>query len=470
MAGMRMVLTAAAGLALWQTMGAGAALAEPPTADSAKAEARDILNHAVNLDTSVEGKKVPELANWLADKFKAGGFPAADVRVLPMGDTAALVVRYRGDGSGGKPILFLGHMDVVTAHRADWTRDPFSMVEENGYFYGRGVFDNKSGVTGLASSFLRLKRDGFKPTRDLILVFSGDEETTGVTTKKLIAEHRDLIDAEFALNSDGGGGALDAAGKPLGYQLQTAEKTFASFALTAHNPGGHSSQPRKDNAIYDVMDALQRLRAYAFPVQWNDTTIAAMKVAGAEDKTPVGKAMLQFAAHPGDVAAAKVLSDSPFSVGQIRTTCVPTLLSGGHADNALPQSATATVNCRIFPGVKVSEVQAQIQKLAGPKIAIKPLDDYASSDASPLRPDVMAAVKAAVQAIHPGVAVTPGMIAGATDGVFYRSNGIPTYGVGEVFIKDTDVFIHGLNERLPVAALYDGLVYYDTLIRKIGGR
>jgi acetylornithine deacetylase/succinyl-diaminopimelate desuccinylase-like protein len=450
---------------------AGAAHAEPPTSGRVRKEAREILAHAVNLDTSVEGKKVPELANWLADKFKADGFPATDVHVIPMGDTAALVVRYRGDGSGGKPILFLGHMDVVTAHRADWTRDPFNMVEEKGYFYGRGVFDNKSGVTGLSESFLRLKREGFKPARDLILVFSGDEETTGATTKKLIAGHRDLIDAEFALNSDGGGGALDeTTGKPLGYQLQTAEKTFASFTLTAHNPGGHSSQPRKDNAIYDVMDALARLRAYAFPVQWNDTTIAAMKAAGAVDRTPLGKAMAAFAAHPGDPAAAKVLSDSPFAVGQIRTTCVPTLLQGGHADNALPQSATATVNCRIFPGVKISAVQAQLQRLAGPKIEIKPLDDYASSDASPLRPDVMAAVKAAVQAIHPGVSVAPTMIAAATDGVFYRSAGIPTYGVGEVFIKDSDVFIHGLNERLPVAALDNGLIYYDVLIRKIAGR
>jgi acetylornithine deacetylase/succinyl-diaminopimelate desuccinylase-like protein len=462
--------TVAAGIAAFAIL-ASAAYAEPPTSDRARAEAREILNHAVNLDTSVEGKKVPELANWLAEKFTAGGFAAADVHVVPMGDTAVLVVRYRGDGSGGKPILFLGHMDVVTAHRADWTRDPFNMVEEKGYFFGRGVFDNKSGVTGLTASFLRLKRDGFRPTRDLILVFSGDEETTGVTTKKLLAEHRDLVDAEFALNSDGGGGTLDeATGKPLGYGLQTAEKTFASFALTAHNPGGHSSQPRKDNAIYDVVDALSRLRAYAFPVQWNDTTIAAMKAAGETDATPLGKAMAAFAAHPGDPAAAKTLSDSPFAVGQIRTTCVPTLLQGGHADNALPQSATATVNCRIFPGVKIATVQAQLQKLAGPKIEIKPLDDYASSDASPLRPDVMAAVKAAVQAIHPGVSVTPAMIAGATDGVFYRSAGIPTYGIGEVFIKDSDDFIHGLNERLPVAALYDGLVYYDVLIRKIAGR
>lgn len=464
---MRILTAVAAGVAF-----AGAAAAEPPTADSAKAEAREIYARAVNLDTSVEGKKVPELGNWLAEKFKAGGFAASDVSFIPMGDTGALVVRYRGDGSSAaKPILFLAHMDVVTAHRSDWTRDPFTLVEENGYFYGRGALDNKSGLAGLAASFLRLKRDGFKPTRDLILVFSGDEETSGVTTKKLLAEHRAMIDAEFALNSDAGQGSLDEkTGEPKGYGLQTAEKTFASFALTAHNPGGHSSQPRKDNAIYDIVDALTRVRAYAFPVQWNETTIASLKVAGATTKGPMGAALTKFATHPGDADAAKQISNNPFFVGQIRTTCVPTLLEAGHADNALPQSATATVNCRIFPGVKIADVQAQLQKLAGEKIEIKPLDDYASSDASPLRPDVMAAVKAAVEAIHPGTPITPGMSAGASDGVFYRGAGIPTYGVGEVFLKDSDDFAHGLNERLPVRSLYDGLVFYDALIRKIAGK
>ncbi|HVY90337.1 MAG TPA: M20/M25/M40 family metallo-hydrolase [Hyphomonadaceae bacterium] len=463
---MRKLILGVAGLALL----AGQAFAEPPTADKAKAEAREIYAKLVGLDTSVEGKKVPEMANWLADRFKAGGFAAADVQFIPMGDTGVLVARYRGSNSGQKPILFIGHMDVVPAHRADWTRDPFKLVEENGYFFGRGSIDNKSGVTSLAATFLRLKREGFTPKRDMILVFSGDEETSGVTTKKMLAEHRALIDGEFALNSDAGAGSLDEkTGQATSYSLQTAEKTFASFTLTAHNPGGHSSQPRKDNAIYDVVDALTKIRAYAFPVQWNDTTIASLKAGGATDKTALGKAMAAFAAKPGDAAAAKALSDSPFTIGQIRTTCVPTLLQAGHADNALPQSATATVNCRIFPGVKIADVQAQLQKLAGKKIEIKPLDDYVSSDASPLRPDVMAAVRAAVDSIHPGIPVTPGMSAGATDGVFYRGAGIPTYGVGEVFIKDSDDFMHGLNERNSVKSFEDGLVYWDTLVRKIAG-
>lgn len=449
---------------------AAAAHAEPPTAGSAKAEAREIYAKAVGTDTSVEGKKVPELAAYLAGRFEAAGFAKADIHQIPIDETAALVVRYRGDGSGGKPILFLAHMDVVTAHRSDWTRDPFTLIEEDGFFYGRGTYDNKSGLVSLAATFLRLKREGFTPKRDMILVFSGDEETTGITTKRLLAEHRDLIDAEFALNSDGGGGGLDeTTGKATAYSLQTAEKTFGSFTLTAHNPGGHSSQPRKDNAIYDVADALSRVRAYAFPVQWNDTTLASLKAWGAVDKTATGRAAATFAAKPGNAAAVKVLSDSPFTVGQIRTTCVPTLIAGGHADNALPQSVTATVNCRIFPGVTIATVQAQLQKLAGAKIEVKPLDEYTSSDASPLRPDVMAAVKAAVESIHPGIPVTPGMAAGASDGAFYRAEGIPTYGVGETFIKDSDDFSHGLNERLPVKSFYDGLVYWDTLARKIAG-
>ncbi|MFT3722842.1 MAG: M20/M25/M40 family metallo-hydrolase [Hyphomonadaceae bacterium] len=448
----------------------GAAWAGPPDGAEARAEAREIYFKAIGLDTSVEGKKTPELANYLAGRFIEAGFAAADVNVLPMGETAALVVRWRGDGTGGKPVLFLGHMDVVTAHRSDWTRDPFTPVEENGYFYGRGSYDNKSGVAGLTATFLRLKRDGFRPKRDLILVFSGDEETSGVTTKRLLKEHRDLIDGEFALNSDAGQGGLDeTTGKALGYSLQTAEKTFASFTVTAHNPGGHSSQPRKDNAIYDVVDALAHIRSYAFPVMWNDTTAASLKAGGEADGTTLGKAMTSFAAKPGNAAAVKTLSDSPFTVGQIRTTCIPTLIAGGHADNALPQSAVATINCRIFPGVTIASVQAQLQKLAGKKVEVKPQDDYTSSDASPLRPDVMAAVKAAVARIHPGVPVTPGMSAGATDGVFYRAAGIPTYGVGEVFIKDSDDFTHGLNERMPVRTFQEGLIYWDALVRAIAG-
>ncbi len=443
-----------------------------PSNTAERAQALEIFRHIVGMDTSVEGRRVPEMAAYLAQRFRAAGFPASDVRVLPLGQTASLVVRYRGDGSGGRPILLMAHMDVVPAHRADWARDPFTLVEEKGYFYGRGAFDNEAGLTMLTSLFLTLRAEGFRPTRDLIIAFTGDEETTGLTATSLVRDHRDLIDAEFALNADAGGGALgEQTGAPEGYGLQTAEKTFASFTLTARNPGGHSSQPRTDNAIYDLMDALARVRAYQFPVMWNDTTIASLRAGGPTVSGPIGAAMTRFAAHPGDRGASMTLTASPFHVGQLRTTCVPTLLEAGHADNALPQSAKATVNCRIFPGVAIADVQARLQGLAGEKILIAPLaDNYIASDASPLRPEVLAAVTDAVHASYPGVPITPSMSAGATDGVFYRAAGIPTYGVGEVFIKDSDDFSHGLNERVPVTSFYNGLTHWRVLLTKLAGR
>jgi acetylornithine deacetylase/succinyl-diaminopimelate desuccinylase-like protein len=449
----------------------GAAQAQAPS-DAERAQARDIYQHIVNMDTSVEGQRVPEMAAYLAGRFRDAGFPEQDIHILPFEHTAALVVRYRGDGTGGRPILLMAHMDVVTAHRDDWQRDPFTLVEENGYFFGRGTADNKEGVALLTSTFLTLKSEGFAPTRDLIIAFTGDEETLGLTAPMLVREHRDLIDAEYALNSDAGGGALnEETGAPISYLLQTAEKTFASFTLTARNPGGHSSQPRPDNAIYDIADALEHIRAYQFPVMWNDTTLISMRVSGPLSPAPLGPAMTRFAAHPGDRRATAVLTASPFTVGQVRTTCIPTLLAAGHADNALPQSAVATVNCRIFPGVAIADVQAQIQRLAGAAIAVAPLaDNYIASDASPLRDDVVAAVTAAAHANYPGIPIVPAMSAGASDGLYYRAAGIPTYGVGAVFIKDSDDFMHGLNERLPVASFYNGLTHWRVLLTTLAGR
>jgi acetylornithine deacetylase/succinyl-diaminopimelate desuccinylase-like protein len=262
----------------------------------------------------------------------------------------------------------------------------------------------------------------------------------------------------------------EADGKPVVYTMQTAEKTFASFTLTAVNEGGHSSAPRPDNAIYDVAAALMRIKAYTFPVMWNDTTIAAFRAAGQVTAGKSGAAMRRFAQRPGDKRAATILSADPFTVGQVRTTCVPTLLAAGHADNALPQRAVATVNCRIFPGVSIDRVKAQLQRLAGKKLTIAPLDDYSSSDASPLRKDVVAALTAAVHASYPGVRIVPAMSSGATDGVFFREAGIPTYGTSELFQKDSDGFAHGLNERVPVSAFYAGLTHWRVLITKLAGR
>jgi acetylornithine deacetylase/succinyl-diaminopimelate desuccinylase-like protein len=460
------------------TMGALAALclfAAPAAAEpteTQRAQALEIYRHAISLDTSVEGLRTPELANDLAARLRAGGFPAEDIHVIPFEQTAALVVRYRGDGTGGRPILLLAHMDVVTARRADWERDPFTLIEENGFFFGRGTSDNKAGMSLLVATFLQLKADGFTPTRDLILAFSGDEETNPRTAQMLITEHRDLLgDAEFALNSDSGGGGLsEEDGAPTVYHVQTAEKTFATFTFTARNPGGHSSQPRADNAIYDLAGALQRLSAYAFPVMWNDTTIASFRDGAAMTGGEIGAAMARFAQRPGDRRTAARLSQEPGMVGQVRTTCVATRLAAGHADNALPQSAVATVNCRIFPGTSVAAVQAQLQTLAGERVEVALHAELPATEPSPLRPDVLAAVTAAVHTHQPGVPIIPAQSAYYTDGMFFRAAGIPTYGVGEGFMKDSDSFAHGLNERLPVETFYNGLDHWRVLLTTLAGR
>lgn len=446
------------------------AAAQAPN-EAQRAQAREMLRHVVEMDTSVEGRRVPEMANYLAEQFRAGGFPAEDIHVVPHAQTAALVVRYRGDGTGGRPILLIAHMDVVPAHRADWERDPFTFVEENGYFFGRGSADNKAGLVALVSNFLQLKAEGFTPARDLIIAFSGDEETSGATVRNLLANHRDLVDAEFALNADAGQGTLDeTTGAALAYSMQTAEKSFASYTVTAHNAGGHSSQPRPDNAIYDVADAITRVRNYQFRVMWNDTTISSFRANGPRIGGEIGQAMVRFAENPGDRRAARILSASPFAVGQIRTTCVPTLLSGGHADNALPQSAVVTINCRIFPGVSVEQIQAELQGVVGDRVTVAPLDTYYSADASALREDVLQAVTAAIQTNHPGMTVVPAMSAGATDGVFYRAAGIATYGVDGLFMKESDDFSHGLNERVPVEAFYNDIAHWRVLLTRLAGR
>ena len=247
-----------------------AAAADPPGTRPSDRKAREILEKVVSIPTELGRNKVPEMAEYLAGEFRAAGFPAEDVKVIPYkftaDQTAVLIVRYRGDGKGGKPILLMAHMDVVTARRADWVRDPYQLIEEDGFFYGRGTYDIKQGITALTSTFLRLRKEGFKPSRDLIIYFSGDEETAQATTVVTVRDHRDLVDAEFALNSDSGGGTLDDdTGKPLFYSLQAAEKTYADFTLTVHNPGGHSSLPRPDNAIYELAAALGKVQAVRLP-------------------------------------------------------------------------------------------------------------------------------------------------------------------------------------------------------------
>jgi acetylornithine deacetylase/succinyl-diaminopimelate desuccinylase-like protein len=437
------------------------------SSDANDAKAREIFSRVIAFKTEIGQGQVPAMAKYLAGEFRAAGFPDADIHIVPLGETASLVVRYRGDGTGGKPIAVMAHMDVVTAKPEDWQRDPFKLVEENGYFFGRGTLDIKNGVTTLTATFLRLKSEGFVPTRDLIIVFTGDEETEQKTTADLVRNHRDLVDAEFALNTDAGGGSLDENGRPTIYTVGTAEKTYASYEITTRNPGGHSSLPRADNAIYELADALKKIQAYRFPVMWNDTTLASFKSSGAATTGKLGEAMRKFAKNPHDKAAADALFNSPEQVGKTRTTCVATLLRGGHAENALPQSATATINCRIFPGVAVADVTRTLQKLVGPTASVSVIGEPTFSDASPLRADVMKAVTDAIHLRHPGVPVVPTMQSGASDGIYFRAVGIPTYGVSGDFIKDGDDFSHGLNERLPVKSFYDGLEYWHSLLKQL---
>jgi acetylornithine deacetylase/succinyl-diaminopimelate desuccinylase-like protein len=359
-------------------------------------------------------------------------------------------------------------MDVVTAKRSDWQRDPYRLTEENGFFYGRGTSDVKQEVALLTETFLRLKAQGFVPKRDLIIAFSGDEETAQATAKDLVTTHRDLVDAEYALNGDGGGGVLsEGAAKPLIFYVQGAEKSSAEFLLTTHNPGGHSSEPRADNAIYELADALKAVQRYEFPVMWNEWTIGDFKAASGVTAGPLGAALARFAAAPGDPRAAAEIAKDPAFVGRIRTTCVATMLAGGHAENALPQSATATINCRIFPGTSAGDVQKTLRGLVGPKVDVRQGYEALVSNASPMRADIMKAVAKAVEASNPGAPVVPTQAAYATDGAVFRNAGIPTYGVGGVFIMDSEQFAHGLNERIRVNEFYKGLIYWDTLVKAL---
>ncbi|HET9864767.1 MAG TPA: M20/M25/M40 family metallo-hydrolase, partial [Steroidobacteraceae bacterium] len=452
-----------------------AGAADAPGQRPVDRSARAMLEKAVSIPTQLGNDRVPELAEYLAAQFRAAGFPDRDVKVtrfdFPNDRTATLTARFRGDGTGGQPILLMAHMDVVTAKRADWKRDPYRLIEEGGYFFGRGSYDNKAGLVAIAATVMRLKREGFEPTRDLIVYFSGDEETSQRTTVAMLREHRDLVDAGFALNSDAGGGSLDDdTGKPLYYRLQAAEKTYADFKLTVHNAGGHSSLPRADNAIYELAAALGRVQAWQFPVMSNDITLASLRATGETTPGALGDAMRRFAADPEDAAAAEAISADPAYVGWVRTTCVATRIAGGHANNALPQSATAIVNCRIFPGVKPDAVRDKLRELAGAGVEVKYDAEVMSSDASPLRADVVQAVTRAVQALHPGVPIVPNQAAGATDGLVFRANGIPTYGVDGLFMRHKDDFAHGLDERIPVDSFYRSLDHWYLLLKDLAGR
>lgn len=442
-------------------------LAGAETTAQAMPETMDMLRHAIAAQT-VEGKdQVPAFARYLAGKLESAGFAESDIEIIPVEHTAALVVHYRGSDPGLKPIMLSGHMDVVAANPKDWQRDPFKLVEENGYLYGRGVADMKTNVVALVETFMRFRREGFVPKRGMILVFSGDEETDMASTRELAKRYHD---AEFLLNADAGGGTYDDHYKPVIYEIQAAEKTYADFKLTVTSPGGHSSEPEPaKNAIYRLARALEKIAAYQFPVQHNDITLASLKATGAHGSGPIAAAMRAFAANPDDASAAATLSADPAYVGQVRTTCVATMLDGGHALNALPQRADANVNCRIFPGTHVASVEATLEKVIDDpavKITVQPPPPV-ESPASPLRRDVVDAVTATLHERFPDVEVVPGMSAGASDSMYFRNAGVPSYGVDPDFAKPNDTFAHGLNEKLRASEVPAALDFWHSLLSRL---
>ena len=410
-----------------------------------------------------EGNQTRQLTEYLKGVLLSGGFAAGDVTITPVDDTAYLIARYPGTDAAAKPIVISGHIDVVEAKPADWQRDPFTAVVENGYIFGRGATDMKLDAAMAIATLIDMKRAGFKPRRPIILALSGDEETT-MKTSAIIAD--ELKNAEMALNIDGGGGLLGEDGKPQYFTIGAAEKTYADFELSVTNPGGHSSAPRRDNAINQLAAALVKIGAYRFTPQLNPITKGYFEGVAPRQTPELGAAMRAFAANPADKAAIETLAASTAYVGQIGTTCVSTMVSGGHALNALPQRATANINCRIFPGVKPAEVMAELQKVAAdPAVTFKDVTEGSNpTDASPLRPDLTAAIKTAMGKVRPGVPIFPSMSAGASDSMWYRSVGVPSYGVSPMFVKESDDFSHGLNERAPIDNIPLGITYYRSLL------
>ncbi|TPG42494.1 M20/M25/M40 family metallo-hydrolase [Sphingomonas koreensis] len=435
-----------------------------PSHPVAEAQALSLAEQAISL-RSVQGpgNKTPEVAALYKAALVAGGFADADITITPFDDTAYLIARWPGADPALKPLVISGHMDVVEANPADWQRDPFKPVVENGYLYGRGSTDMKLDGTLAIASLIELKREGYHPRRTIIIEFSGDEETE-MKTSGIIADK--LADSDLVLNIDGGGGTLDEkTGKPEYFTWQGAEKTYADFELTVTNPGGHSSMPRKDNAIVQLSQALVKIGAYQFTPEVSDLTTAYFTTAAKYEDAQTGAAMRAFAADPTDKQAITTLSANPAMIGKIGTTCVATMVSGGHALNALPQRATANVNCRIFPGHKPAEIMAELQKAADdPAVSIKDVTvGSVPNDASPRRADFIAAMHDAMNKVYPGAPVFPSMASGASDSMWFRYHHVPSYGASPVFIKESDDFSHGLNERTPVANIRPAIDYYLSL-------
>jgi acetylornithine deacetylase/succinyl-diaminopimelate desuccinylase-like protein len=443
-----------------------------------QAKTREMIKTAVEIPTVAGRGELKRMAEYLVGQFRAAGWPAEDVQVLPYKGyqdepTHALMVRWRApQPTRQKPILIIGHMDVVEARKADWETDPFTFIEKDGYFYGRGVNDDKQGVISSAAAVLKLKSDGFKPARDIILFYTGDEETQQNGARLGATEWKNMLDAEYALNADAGGGAFTRDFRPLGFGLQVAEKVYQSVTFTATNRGGHSSRPRPDNAIYDLAAALQKLQSHRFEPMMTEVNRAYFTArAQQEGDSSLGRAMRAWVANPNDGEAADAIEASELESGMTRTRCVATMLEGGHAENALPQKAQATVNCRIMPGVPVAKVLQELRGIAGAQIKVEPVKAAVVSPPSPLRDDVVSAYTRSIRKLYgPDIAIIPHMSTGATDGLFFRAAGIPVYGAEASWgISPDDERAHGLDERIPIRSLFNNVVHWENMLRALAG-
>jgi len=468
-------------LALLVCVNTGVAAQSPPpaprhTLSANDQRARDIFEQLININTTGSSGSTTIASQAMADRLIKAGFPAADVQVIgPAGSkNFNIVARYRGTGRE-KPILLLAHLDVVEARREDWSVDPFTLTEQDGFFYGRGTLDVKDGAAILVTTLVRLKQEGYRPTRDLILALTTGEEGgsdyNGVDW--LLQNHRDLIDAAYVINMDAGDPII-MNGKRVFRSVQAAEKVYVTFKLEVHNPGGHSSLPTKDNAIYRLAAALGRLSVYQFPAQLNEITRASFatwsELQAAAGERTLAADMAAVAQPTPDTAAIRRLSDaSPLYNAQLRTTCVATELAGGHAENALPQTATATVNCRMLPGTPQNEVQQTLVRVvADTAVAVRVVTAAVPSPLAALKPDMMDAVARVTKRLW-NIPVMPVMETGATDGLYLRNAGIPVYGISGVFVDINDIRAHGRDERIGVQNYYDGAEYIYQLVKAVTG-
>jgi acetylornithine deacetylase/succinyl-diaminopimelate desuccinylase-like protein len=439
--------------------------------------ARDIFKQLIEINTTDSVGNVTTAAEAMAARLRNAGFNEKDLMVAgPNERKKNVVVRLRGTGKR-KPVLFIGHLDVVEARREDWTTDPFEFVEKDGFFYGRGTNDMKAGDAIMVTNFIRLKKEGYVPDRDLILALTADEEGGNYNgVEWLLKEHRDWIDAEYCINLDGGE-FLKQNGKRLMAAMQGSEKVYADYTFESVNAGGHSSEPVRDNAIYHLAAALTRLRDYDFPVKVTEITqnfFARTSKISPDESAPDLKAV---ANDPPDAAAAARLSETPYYNTLLRTTCVATMLTGGHAPNALPQMARANVNCRIFPGEDPEEVRKTLERIAAdPKVTVTMVPQL-SVDGKPvptvtvppsaLLPEVVKAMEKTLNETWPGVPLVATMSAGASDGKFTRIAGIPTFGIACMFYELGDNRAHGKDERTGVHDFYDGVNFNYKLIRAL---